>query len=351
MPKHRRRAAGGSGGGGGTPAAAAALEEAPRAGGAAEYRPAEWLRRPLFTEEVFEMNRLLRAAGRGGSDALPRAEFERLRELMARHAGTVLWLMISASAEGRNYWRRWAEERLQDLRRLDPAAAEALEREAEASLSRFHGQDVRYRPGYESRLAQPLSIADGEVRRFRELWERWEAWWRREGHPLDQDEFGELHEYLQRRLVLPLRNARRAASPEELAAARGELLGRWRQLEDFAARTFPDSWESRHERLRAAVNEALGRSGGSGSLHPEAEALERARYQAMAAASGSTDPAELERAYGEFVRAREATEAAAERYRSAGAALPGELERALRLAGEWSERFRQELDRRRARNG
>lgn len=377
MPKRRSSVIDGPGGGEPSVAAVALAEPEehnaapPAAPPTVVMRPGfqERLASPLSPEEESRYNNLL-FQRRRGLRASPQ-ELGEYYEYRIRQDASTFNRIGSASFEERidahnriqahygNLFSNSGSTAGEDREILEGFFQQVMAREESVA-----GEDVTFRPGYQDRLNRPLSRSE-EVPRFNQLWTRWQSW--EQGQPvprLEPEELGELQEYLERRMVLPLQGVE-TGSLEERRRALDQLESRYEQLETFMRSTYPSSWEevmSRHIgamiRARNEIRRLENRDG-LDELGTAARYLETSRREAMAAMSGTTDLDSFESKYRSFL---EQWEQFVSNYRSfserSGAGdselqpaenslLYDETRRAARLAEEWRPRFEAELERRR----
>ncbi|AOQ23045.1 hypothetical protein MTAT_26520 [Moorella thermoacetica] len=227
-------------------------------------------------------------------------------------------------------------------------------------------REVVFRDGYAGRLGYPLQRSDGEVRRFNDLWGRYDR-----GDELTPEERGELYEYLRRRMILPARRldqASRAGDSGEAREAARSFAFRYGQLERFVDSELPVSGQEALEPYRDRVPLALSLVSGevgiaapdlasvsTGALNEavafQVRDLGRTRADLMGLAASADDFRAVTPKYAELERRLAAARETAAEYERRGERVPPELEREIRLAERWSQSARETSDVLRSRAG
>lgn len=224
-------------------------------------------------------------------------------------------------------------------------------------------REVVLRNGYDRRLNTPLQINAGEVRRFNELWGRYDR-----GDELTPEERGELYEYLRRRMVIPYRNfgeALQSGDFDRIREAAREFARRYGQLERFVEGELPVSGREALEPYREQAARALRLSAAEASgMVPElpsntlynagarqAAELMRARADLMGVSASADDYRTIIPRYAELERRLASARGTLAELRERGGPVPPELEREVRLAERWLQSARDTSDVLRARAG
>ncbi|WP_338835848.1 hypothetical protein [Neomoorella thermoacetica] len=226
-------------------------------------------------------------------------------------------------------------------------------------------REVVFRDGYAGRLGYPLQRSDGEVRRFNDLWGRYDR-----GDELTPEERGELYEYLRRRMILPERHLRQElqnGNDERAREAASEFALRYGQLERFVDSELPASGEEALAPYRDRLPLALSlsaeddfqpsylTSASAGTLGEavtfQVRELGRTRADLMGLAASADDFRAVTPKYAELERRLAAARETAAEYERRGERVPPELEREIRLAERWSQSARETSDVLRSRAG
>lgn len=226
-------------------------------------------------------------------------------------------------------------------------------------------REAVFRDGYVGRLSRPLQRSDGEVRRFNDLWGRYDR-----GDELTPEERGELYEYLRRRMVLPDRRLRQdlqSGNDERAREAAREFAQRYGQLERFVASELPVSGQEALAPYRDRLPLALSLSAEDGfqpshlasasagalgeAVAFQVRELGRTRADLMGLAASADDFRAVTPKYAELERRLAAARETAAEYERRGERVPPELEREIRLAERWSQSARETSDVLRARAG
>ncbi|GEA15528.1 hypothetical protein E308F_17720 [Moorella sp. E308F] len=228
-----------------------------------------------------------------------------------------------------------------------------------------HDREVVFRDGYADRLNRLLQYDAGEVRRFNDLWGRYDR-----GDELTPEERGELYEYLRRRMVNPERQLRWALENGDDSRAREaarDFAFRYGQLERFVDSELPVSGQEAlapyRDRLPLAMSLSAEddfqpsylASASAGTLGEavafQVRDLGRTRADLMGLAASAEDFRAVTPKYAELERRLAAARETAAEYERRGERVPPELEREIRLAERWSQSARETSDVLRARAG
>lgn len=242
------------------------------------------------------------------------------------------------------------DENVEEMVEMDPQE-DIREEPAQEAIPETTRVPV-YRDGWESRLSQPLQRANGEVERFNTLWHRFVN----DRSSLAPEEYGELHEYLCRRMALPLRNytqgSRRpetentlllrnlqlrtvehtlgiADTPQSFMARNTNAADTLRRITDNASRQSVDPSDDFtplspselrvFKRLSKQLKDGDALSADELKIgRAQAVRLEREKYRALmeqASGAGSDDPFDLVKAYAEHEDAVNTAKMFDEKYR------------------------------------